>query len=208
MCYIWINPVTDQMYDQDSLASLLKRHGYERVQCKRDWAGYVREEYRRAADEAGYPVADVRCPAVAELLKREYRDSRLQIPDIEPILIHCAREIGGREDLKGRPKLITTPCRVLADMGNQAGLSDTRFLSWKDFLGELGEAPRARRLDESPIPPGFFDGLSFGTAGATGEDGVRDLLDRGDYGDARILELLWCRDGCHHGDGVIELEAI
>ncbi len=206
MCYIWINPVTDQMYDRDSLDLLLQRHGYERVECQQDWASHVREEYGKMAEGSKYPVVDVRCPAVFQLLKREYENSNILTPAIEPILIHCAREISSREDLKGREKLITTPCQILADMGNEAGLPKTRFLPWKEFLQEIGEKPEVKKLDSSPIPPGFFDSLSCQKVCVTGEDEVRSYLKKEDYGDARIIELLWCRDGCHHGDGVIDFE--
>ena len=99
-------------------------------------------------------VADMRCP-VAGGMAADYRHRyeeqgpgersqgeqgpHLVIPDIEPILIHCAREISGRRDLCDGQKLITTPCQALADAGNALKLKDTRFLAWNGLLKELGD---------------------------------------------------------------------
>ena len=37
MTYIWINPVTEHMYQASALESFLERHGLTRVRCRRDW---------------------------------------------------------------------------------------------------------------------------------------------------------------------------
>jgi hypothetical protein len=151
-------------------------------------------------------VADVRCPAVAALLKENGAHKALRIPEIEPILLHCARELSEREDLKGQEKIITTPCEILADMGNQVGLRDTVFFSWKQFLTRLDECPPAKKLDKSPIPPGFFLELEHPTESISGKEEIRAYLEKADYGDVHMLEFLLCKDGCHNGDGVNDLE--
>ena len=56
------------------------------------------------------------------------------IPEIDPILIHCGIELANREDLKGKKKIITTPCESLANYGNKKNLEDTVFISWKEFI--------------------------------------------------------------------------
>ena len=95
-------------------------------------------------------------------------------------------------------------------------------MSWKDFLSELGvilePAPEA-----SPIPPGFFTGLSVPVVSLSGRDEIEEYLEersrtwetesesgRKDTASAAamnehkplLLELLYCRQGCHMGDGV------
>ena len=206
MRYIWINPVVDRMYDRSCLHLLLQKHGYLRVECRENWGQRVLKEYKRLAESSQVPVADVRCPKVWKLLEERYKGNGILIPAIEPILMHCARVIAGREELKGKAKVITTPCEILADIGNKAKLPETRFVSWKQFLLELGERLESEKLESSPIPPGFFQNLQCLVVSITGEDEVCSYLKNGDYGAARMIELLWCRDGCHHGDGVIDLE--
>ena len=73
----------------------MKNHGFCRVNCREDWGTAVREKYRKLTKEVTGAVADVRCPVVERLL-REMDHPGLTAPDIEPILLHCAREISGR----------------------------------------------------------------------------------------------------------------
>ncbi|WP_243035194.1 hypothetical protein [Clostridium sp. AF32-12BH] len=149
---------------------------------------------------------------------------------------HCARELSARSDLADGDKIITTPCRILAEQGNALELPRTRFVSWKDFLAELGETPEDAP-EASPIPPGFFadlkvpvvslsgreeietylgqsgevvaGGLSEGEAAgqkAERESERRKKVSDSGYGkmkrDPLLLELLYCSQGCHMGDGV------
>lgn len=206
MQYIWINPVVKQMYDKEVLESLLERHGYQQVSCRQDWGYYVCDSYGRLAEVSGVPVADVRCPSVSKLLRENYKQSPLLIPEIEPILIHCAREISERTELKGKKKLIITPCQALARMGTQCQLPDTCFLTWKQFLIEIKEHPKAKQLNASPIPPGFFQSLNCPSISITGASEICTYLEKNRFKNIGVIELLWCRDGCHHGDGVINLE--
>lgn len=53
MTYIWINPVTEHMYQASALESFLERHGLTRVRCRRDWGAVVREKYQNRAKETG-----------------------------------------------------------------------------------------------------------------------------------------------------------
>lgn len=203
MRVIWINPVVRQMYDHDCLHRFLEKHGYRQAECRSDWGEKVRQEYGKAAQTTKLPVADVRCPEVEKLLRGTYEGCGVVVPKIEPILIHCAREISGRRELQGIEKVITTPCQSLADMGNALKLQDTSFVSWKRFLQEVSDAPKGRQLEKSPIPPGFFQPLGCPVTSVTGEASIRDYLQKRDYGKARLIEMLMCEGGCHHGDGVI-----
>ena len=123
------------------------------------------------------------------------------IADIEPILIHCARELAERPDLADGRKIITTPCRILADMGNKLELKDTHFVPWNRFLASIGE-PMEPAPDASPIPPGFFKDLPFPVVSKSGRPAIESYVTRNEWKDARLIELLYCVQGCHRGDGV------
>lgn len=134
------------------------------------------------------------------------------MPAIEPILLHCAREIAGRPELWGEKKIITTPCQALADAGNELGLSDTEFIPWNRLLERLepscrpgtGNRLKAGALEESPIPPGFFSSLGE-VDSVTGPDAVERYLGRECWKGVKLVELLYCDGGCHNGDGVTGL---
>lgn len=207
MTYIWINPVTERMYDRERLDSFLEENGFTRVYCREDWGAAVRKKYLQLADqvssETAEAVADVRCPAVRELLKKMDHPG-LVVPEIEPILLHCAREIGGRRDLLGSKKVIITPCGALAEAGNHLGLPETEFLPWNRFLKNLGAEFPGKRLESSPVPPGFFGCLKE-TDAVTGPEAVERYLREKRWRGGKMVEFLYCEGGCHSGDGVTEL---
>ena len=60
MAYIWINPVTESMYEPKVLAEFLKKHGYEQIKTTGDWLNIVKEKYRIAASKATGPVKEMR----------------------------------------------------------------------------------------------------------------------------------------------------
>lgn len=231
MSYLWINPVSERMVSEQNLKRILAEHQLTQVCCREDWGGIVLKQYAELMEHADGTVADARCPEAVNLIERynEERNLSIQVADIEPILIHCARELSARADLADGEKIITTPCRILAEQGNALELPHTRFVSWKDFLSELGEslepAPEA-----SPIPPGFFTGLSVPVVSLSGREDIEDYLEErsrtseGELEDRMmsetaesqntgaaiaeterkplLLELLYCPQGCHMGDGV------
>ena len=127
------------------------------------------------------PVIDIRCPKTKQVLDKMGITSKFTVPTIEPILIHCAREISEREDLQGEEKIITTPCKALADMGNALKLPKTIFMTWNHFLAKFDDRPTenqpTKQLKESPIPPGFFEGLNLTTVSLTGEDEIREYFE-------------------------------
>lgn len=208
MAYIWVNPVTDSMYEPEALNELLRRHGYERLHTSGDWLMIVKEKYRLAVEQAAVPVMDMRCPKIRELLDDLHISSQVVIPEIKPILIHCAEEGSGQENLQEEEKLITTPCQALADMGNALGLKDTIFVSWNRFAAFLGEEPERIPQKKSPIPPGFFSKLGLKTVSVTGEEEIRDYFKDGVPDDVELVEMLFCKDGCHNGDGIISQNGV
>ena len=216
MAYIWINPVAESMYEPEILTKFLQKYGYKQVKAEEDWLNIVKEKYRMAVQEANHPVIDMRCPKTKEVLDKSGITSDVTIPAIEPILIHCAREISVRMDLQGEEKVITTPCKALADMGNALNLPKTRFVSWNQFLQSLHDRQRSevstanitiqKSPKESPIPPGFFEGLELKTASVTGENDILKYLQKHLRKDVsnniQLVEMLFCKEGCHNGDGI------
>ena len=207
MAYIWINPVVDSMYDKEKLNDFLRRHGYQRMETSGDWMTVVREKYQSAIEQTKDTVLDMRCPKIRTLLEDIGELEQITIPDIKPILIHCGEEASEREDLQGEEKVITTPCQSLADMGNALDLKDTRFISWNVFLAELGSSPEGTLPDESPIPPGFFKELDVKTDSVTGEEDIRNFFENNKHKNVQLVELLYCKEGCHNGDGIIGCNA-
>lgn len=69
MTYIWINPVTEHMYQVSTLEAFLERHGLTRVRCRGDWGAVVREKYRIRASETEGTVVDARCPMACNLAR-------------------------------------------------------------------------------------------------------------------------------------------
>lgn len=202
MAYIWINPVTDSMYEPDVLNEFLRHHGYKRFEASSDWLAIVKEKYRSAVCQTTHTVMDMRCPKIKELLDELGVTTDVIIPEINPILIHCGQEGSEREDLRDEEKIITTPCQALADMGNALGLEDTRFVTWNQLLESIGDEPVGVQPKESPIPPGFFDELGLKTVSITGEEEIRNYFENGVPDEVQLVEMLFCRQGCHNGDGI------
>lgn len=241
MAYIWINPVTDSMYEPDVLNTFLHHHGYKRFYTSGDWLTIVKQKYLSVVEQTSYPVMDVRCPKVKELLDEvdmssdtmssdivssdvvssdlvspdiaasDITISDITIPEIQPILIHCGIEGSEREDLRSEEKIITTPCRALADMGNALKLKNTRFVPWNQFIELAGSdsisiEPLGTPLEKSPIPPGFFAELGLRTVSLTGEEEIRKYFKKPTRDEVQIVEMLFCKDGCHNGDGIRKYE--
>lgn len=202
MKYILINPVVDRMYETQSLDIFLTEHGYHRVYCKTDWASVVREKYRAFAEQCDHTIVDMRCPMACQI-PMEMSAAGVVFPEIEPILIHCAREISEIPELDNQEKLITTPCRSLADQGNALGLADTQFLSWNDFLDAIGCNFPSENSCVTPIPLGFFTSLGGKQAQLTTEEKIRAYFGAEIPPDEILVEMLYCEHGCHNGDGVV-----
>ena len=201
MKYVWINPVTDRMYEKEVLDQFLKKHGYKRIEITKDWLSIVREKYGREVEFSKKTVIDVRCPMAAKLVRELAKEDAYQFPEIWPILIHCGYELSTRGN-DGGEIFITTPCQALADQGNALGFAKVRFLPWKSFLKELGSSPENEIPKETPIPLGFFEKLKLSTKSLTGEDEIREYFQLEQTEKVDLIEMLYCKGGCHKGDGI------
>ena len=203
MKYIWINPVTERMYETSELDAFLKCHEYERVVVSGDWINVVKQKYKEAVCQTERTVIDMRCPKIRDVVEEYSLDENVKAPDIHPILIHCAEEISEREDLRGQEKVIITPCQALADQGNALGLKETTFMPWNSFMKSTGQFLQGKQQSASPIPPGFFEGTIEKTISITGEEEIREYFENFKPGEVQLVEMLFCKDGCHNGDGVL-----
>lgn len=202
MAYVWINPVTDSMYDSETIDEFLHQHGHERIRTSGDWGGIVKEKYKKIVEQASYTVIDMRCPKIKEVLDDYGVASDVVTPKINPILIHCGQESSRREEWFFEDKIITSPCQALADMGNAMKLRKTHFIPWNQFVESTGSRLESENLKESPIPLGFFDELNVKTVSLSGEEEIRAYFENYKPNEAQLAELLFCKGGCHNGDGV------
>ncbi len=147
----------------------------------------------------------MRCPLAVSTIEKYLSKQDSLMPEIDPILIHCGIEIANRKDLKGKKKVITTPCDSLAIYGNKKELEDTVFISWKTFLKELksSENPKVKQLDESPIPPGYFNSLDAKITSISGPETVEEYFENKKHKENDLVEMLYCKNGCNNGDGVL-----
>lgn len=205
MAYIFINPVVGNMYKKEELDELLLNNGYSRVEVETDWHKIVKEKYNKTLKSTEKTLLDQRCPLAIDTISEYINDEDTLIPQIDPILIHCGIELANREDLKGKKKIITTPCESLASYGNKKNLEDTVFISWKDFIKNLNSHNKSmvKMLDESPIPPGYFDSLEAKVTSLSGEENIVSYFKNNLHKKDDLVEMLYCTNGCNNGDGVL-----
>ena len=205
MKYIFINPVVDNIYIKEELNEVLLQNGYERVEVKEDWHKIVKQKYNETLKQTKRTVIDKRCPKAVETAMAHLDDEKALVPSIDPILIHCGIELAEREDLKNHKKVITTPCESLANYGNKLELKDTEFISWKEFLKHIDpdKKLKLKSLEESPIPPGYFNTLDARVTSISGEENIENHFKTKSYEKDELVEMLYCHNGCHNGDGVL-----
>lgn len=205
MKYIFINPVVDGMYIKEALNEALLKKGYKRVEVEKDWHKLVKEKYDESLKQTNLTVLDKRCPKAVDTAKPHWNKEKILLPSIEPILIYCAVELANREDLKGHKKVITTPCESLASYGNCMKLENTEFISWKEFLKQLDPTRelQLQSLTQSPIPPGYFQTLEAQVTSISGKENIEAYFKTNAYTQDEIVEMLYCHQGCHNGDGVL-----
>ena len=205
MKYIFINPVVGNMYKKEELDELLLNNGYVRVEVENDWHKIVKEKYNETLKSTEKTLLDKRCPLAIDTISEYINEKDTLIPQIDPILIHCGIELANREDLKGKKKVITTPCESLALYGNKKNLEDTVFISWKEFIKNLNSHDKsmARILDKSPIPPGYFNSLDAKVSSLSGEENIISYFKNNLHKEDDLVEMLYCISGCNNGDGVL-----
>jgi len=200
---VWLNPVVIASYDSSELEQAVAQKGLITVQCCRDNIRTVKEKYRVALAAANKPIIDRRCPLALQHIMERYTPD-VEIPDIHPILIHCALELYERFCSDNVTLYITTPCQSLAELGNSLGLEKTVFLTWNDFAAGNGIALVRKPLDASPIPPGFFSDLKARVISLASKREIDDFFSAETKADSDIYEMLYCEQGCHNGDGIVE----
>lgn len=201
MRYLWFNPVILAMYGQEQLEAFAIENNYQPIYCEQDWGEYVKQRYARHLEESSHTIIDMRCPKAVELLKQQYSMEGYILPPIEPILIHCARELQARISEEDS-LVITTPCTSLADYGNQLHLRNTVFTTLNHFATSLNCRLICKPLDQSPIPPGFFKELTNDIVSISSKEDIEDYFSKNKRTSPELIELLYCSQGCHKGDGI------
>lgn len=100
--------------------------------------------------------------------------------------------------------IITTPCIALANFGNSLNLEGLTFKTWRDFIKEnniLLDKNKKKKLNESPIPLGFFKGFD-NVYSVSGAKNILKVFKNKLYVNSKLLEALYCENGCHNGDGI------
>ena len=202
MAFIFLNPVVKSMYPKTVLQGYIRLCGCQEVFCTKNWADEVLRKYQAELNTAAGILADMRCPEAVKRLRLLCPDVDLVYPDILPILLHSASELS--QTFIGSDILVITPCQSLSEQGKSLGLPNLSFMTWKAFVRMQEEkgipAPVAVKLPKSPVPPGYFHGICGQVFLMTGEKAFCEVPQIPP--DTRLIEMLYCENGCHNGDGV------
>jgi iron only hydrogenase large subunit-like protein len=203
-----LNPVIESMLGKRylELISLLESKGYFVENSKRG-IEYVRTFYGLNLFFINDTCQiDSRCPKITELIVNDFPYLLKRISTITPILITGAY-MAFAEFLEKNPNSIVdltiiSPCEIMRAYEKMN--NGTKIITWKKFkeIEEI-EIPE-NKLDESPVPLGFFNSkalLGEKIYSASGEKDCKKLLSNIPK-NANLLELLWCEGGCHKGDGL------
>lgn len=202
--YLWINPVSAALYEWEELDQAVREQGFLPVQCQGNHIGLVREKYRTAIAGASGCVVDMRCPMAADYIKERFDQPELLFPPIQPILIHCALELQERFARGGDVLTVTTPCAALKQLGDGLGLTATTFQTWNKFVQEHGITIKRKALEKSPIPPGFFDEFGKDVYTLSSHKKFEAFFLEQKHKNIKLIEALYCEEGCHNGDGILE----
>lgn len=212
MKYIWINPVVMEMYNKQEidLKNYLEAIGYETLEGNSKLLDEVRHQFSEAVKEKKGIVLDTRCPLAIEKIKEHQLEMDYYVPEVYPILIQTAfylyeKHIEGHAE---HELSIMCPCRALAHLGNnlasKKGKERIVFYAWNEWAA-AHFISNARRIDFTPIPLGFFKDTGLEVRELTGEEeilsGVSSLR-KSSSKQVQIIEMLYCKGGCHNGDGV------
>ncbi|WP_107691614.1 hypothetical protein [Campylobacter concisus] len=198
---LWLNPVVKNMYDFSALKELLQNKGFNIVECEKDHVRDVKNSYKNLCSKG--MVLDSRCPRAVNFIRSNFKEFSNNISNLNPILIESAIELSS--NLKENEWLyITTPCEDLAELGNSLKLERTTFLTWKNFK-ELNDINlQISKIESSPIPPGLFENLGIKTLSLCSKEKMQNAFSYkfSELKNYQIIELLYCENGCHNGDGL------
>lgn len=203
--YIWLNPVVLSLYNEYELISIMKDNGFEVVVSKKNNIDVVKEKYRKEILSSKKCIIDERCPKALEYVKEKYDSKDIKYPKIYPILIHTAIDLSEIYS-KGKNMLfIITPCTSLAMLGKSLKIKNATFMTWTDFIKEYSidiKNIQKKEIMKSPIPPGFFKNYKEEVLSLSGEENIEDAFENELWKNKKIVEMLYCKDGCHNGDGI------
>lgn len=191
--YIWLNPIVINSYNLLELTLLLREKKFTIVHPNKNHAEIVLNQYKDIKKNSK-PILDQRCPLISAYFK--INNINVNFYNIDPILISTAKELSETKELSDGIKFITTPCSALAQQGNKLKLKNTFFLTWDSFCLINDIYIKGKKLDNSPVPLGFFDKISDKILKLTGDFHLKNLQNY------EIIEGLYCENGCHNGDGV------
>ncbi|WP_297965572.1 hypothetical protein [uncultured Campylobacter sp.] len=199
---VWLNPVVKNIYDFAALKEILQDKGFSVVECEKDHTQSVKNAYKNALAQSKL-IFDSRCPRAVNFVRANFKEQAALISNLNPILIESAIELSSK--LKEDEWLyVTTPCEDLAQLGRGLNLERTTFLTWKSFREQNAINLKMRSIEQSPIPPGFFANLGVKTLSLDSKEKIENALSYkfSELKNYRIIELLYCENGCHNGDGL------
>jgi len=199
---VWLNPVVKNIYDFAALKENLQDKGFNVVECEKDHVQNVKNEYKNALVQREL-IFDSRCPRAVNFIRANFKEQAALISNLNPILIESATELSSK--LKEDEWLyVTTPCEDLAGLGMELNLERTTFLTWKSFREQNAINLKMRSIEQSPIPPGFFANLGVKILSLDSKEKIENALSYkfSELKNYRIIELLYCENGCHNGDGL------
>ena len=199
---VWLNPVVKNIYDFAALKEILQNKGFIVVECEKDHVNSVKNAYKNALAQKEL-IYDSRCPRAVNFIRANFKEQADLISNLNPILIESALELSAK--LKENEWLyVTTPCEDLAELGRGLNLERTTFLTWKSFREQNAINLKMRNIEQSPIPPGFFTNLDVKTLSLSSKEKIENALSYkfSELKNYQIIELLYCENGCHNGDGL------
>ena len=199
---VWLNPVVKNIYDFAALKEILQNKGFSVVECKKDHVKSVKNAYKNALAQSEL-IYDSRCPRAVNFIRANFKEQADLISNLNPILIESALELSSK--LKEDEWLyVTTPCEDLAQLGRGLNLARTTFLTWKSFREQNAINLKMRSIEQSPIPPGFFTNLDVKTLSLSSKERIENVFSYkfSELKNYQIIELLYCENGCHNGDGL------
>ena len=207
--YLFINPVVAAMAGDEYplILAQVNTLGFSILDCP-DAAELVHSAHEAALRCASVrPLIDQRCPLIRKIVLQDYPALVNQLVVTPSILLTCASQLHEQYVAAAPAKnslTVITPCQALSEAGDDLGLPRLTFLTWNQFAILNALPNRLRQIDQSPIPPGFFQFDDSTILETSGESGVRNALDQAakQTCPADFLELLYCERGCHNGDGV------
>ena len=199
---VWLNPVVKSIYDFAALKEILQNKGFSVMECEKDHVQSVKNAYKNSLAQKEL-ILDSRCPRAVNLVRANFKEHAALISNLNPILIESAIELSSK--LKEDERLyVTTPCEELAELGRGLNLEQTTFLTWRSFREQNAINLKTRNIEQSPIPLGFFTNLGVKTLSLSSKEKIENALSYkfSELKNYQIIELLYCENGCHNGDGL------